>query len=360
MLKILDRYLLKELIDPFLFGLLSFTLILGASMVLFELVRAVILQGMPLLTALLLFVYKLPSIMVYIFPMATLLAALLGFARLSGNSEIVAFKASGISLGRIMIPVIILGLLISITTLLFYEIVVPVSNRSAKELIAASATRYTPRLKENILVPEIEKGTLKRIFYARKLVGDIMQGVIVQEFVDGNLSQLINAKRASWKDRKWLFEDGIIYLLSEEGEYKHLIKFKEQQIAIKYSPADLSTGDLNPEEMNIAQLSKYINLKKKMGVDVTDLAIQLNMKISIPFASLVFVLLGAPLGIRPQRTGSGVGLGLSIIVIFLYYVFTFIGMALGELKSMTPFMAAWLPNIITSGLGVYLLKQKSQ
>ena len=83
MIKIVDRYIFRELIEPFLFGLGAFTAILSASMVLFELVRAVVLRGMPLLVALQVFVYRLPNIVVYIFPMATLLAALLAFSRLS-------------------------------------------------------------------------------------------------------------------------------------------------------------------------------------------------------------------------------------------------------------------------------------
>jgi len=78
--KTLDRYLLKELIDPFLFGLGAFTVIMASSTVLFELVRSVIIKGMPVMVAIQLFIFRLPEVMVYIFPMAMLLAALLGFS----------------------------------------------------------------------------------------------------------------------------------------------------------------------------------------------------------------------------------------------------------------------------------------
>ena len=87
MMKILDKYIFQELIDPFIFGLFSFSLILSASMIMFELVRAVVISGMPLFTALQIFIFRLPSVVVYIFPMATLLAALLGFSRLSKDSK---------------------------------------------------------------------------------------------------------------------------------------------------------------------------------------------------------------------------------------------------------------------------------
>jgi lipopolysaccharide export system permease protein len=359
LIKIIDRYIFRELIEPFLFGLGAFTAILSASMILFELVRAVILKGMPLAVALQIFVYRLPSIVVYIFPMATLLAALLAFARLSNDSEVIAFRASGISLYRLIVPVLFLGLLVSFVNLGFSEVVVPESNKAAKNLLIETTAKRQPKMQKNVFVPELERGTLKRIFYAETLKGDTMHDVIVQEFTEGKLSQIITAREAQWNKEKdlWIFKGGTIYLIAESGEYKHLIKFEEQSVAIKYSPADFYIGDRNPDEMTIAELREFIGLKEKMGVDVTDFKIQLNMKMSIPFASLVFALLGAPLGLSPRRASSSIGLGLSIIVIFVYYILTFISMAIGELKVFPPGVSAWLPNVITGGIGWHILSK---
>jgi lipopolysaccharide export system permease protein len=359
MIKILDRYIFKELIEPFLFGLGAFTSILSASMILFELVRAVILKGMPFTVAMQVFVYRLPGIIIYIFPMATLLAALLAFSRLSSDSEIVAFRASGISLYRLMVAVLFFGLLVSFANLLFSEIVVPESNKAAKNLLLETAVERKPKLQRNVFVPEMEGGELKRIFYADTLEGDTMKDVIVQEFSKGKLTQIVTAQKATWNKQKnqWIFQSGTIYLIAETGEYKHLIKFKEQSVAIKYTPADFYVGDKKPEEMTINELRGFISLKEKMGVDVTDFKIQLNLKMSIPFASLVFALLGAPLGITRRRASSSIGLGLSILVIFMYYILTFISMAIGELKIIAPVLSAWLPNIITGGVGWYILSK---
>ncbi|MBI5078851.1 LptF/LptG family permease, partial [Candidatus Saganbacteria bacterium] len=313
--KTIDRYIFKELLEPFLFGLGAFTAILASSMILFELVRAVVLHGMPLTAALQIFIYRLPGIVVYIFPMATLLAALLAFSRLSHDSEIIAFKASGISLFRLVVPALALGLIASVANLTFSEIVVPESNKAAKNLLLETSARRQPRLQKNVFVPELEQGALVRIFYAETMKGQTMRGVIVQEFTRGKLSQIINAEEAAWERQKnqWLFKNGTIYLIAETGEYKHLIKFKEQYVTIKYTPADFYVGDRNPDEMSIQQLRAFISLKEKMGVDVVDFNIQLNMKMAIPFASLVFALLGVPLGISPRRTSGSLGLGLSII-----------------------------------------------
>jgi lipopolysaccharide export system permease protein len=361
MFKTLDRYIFRELLEPFLFGLGAFTAILSASMILFELVRAVVLRGMPLLVALQIFIYRLPGVVVYIFPMAMLLGALLAFSRLSHDSEVIAFRAAGISLFRIIIPVMVLGVMVSLLNLLFSEIVVPEANRAAKNLLIETSLESQPKLQKNVFVPELEHNVLKRIFYAETMQGSSLKGVIVQEFADGRLSQIITAREGFWQSAKnqWLFKNGIIYLIADTGEYKHLIKFDEQFISIKYTPADFYIGDTSPDDMNMQELKEFINLKQKMGVDVTDFNIQYNMKLAIPFASLVFALLGAPLGLSPRRASGSIGLGLSIIVIFFYYIVTFISMAIGELKLFTPGLAAWTPNLITAGVGWYILKRAS-
>lgn len=360
MIKIIDRYIVKELMDPFIFGVASFTLILSASMVLFELVRAVILMGMPFHIAAQLFLFRLPSVMVYIFPMAMLLASILSFARLSSDREIIAFRAGGVSLYRLMVPVLLTGIMISFLTLGFYEIVVPEANRASASLLLQTRIDRSPRIQENVFMPELEQGTLKRIFYARKMKGNVMEGVIIQEFNNGQLSQLINARTAEWKNDKWVFRNGITYILSDSGEYKHLLKFDEQYITIKFTPADLYMGDKKPEEMNFSSLRSFIDLKKKMGSNVTDLQIQLNMKLSIPFACFVFALLGAPLGLNPTRKSSSIGLGISVIIIFIYYVLMFAGMAAGEMELISPFLSAWLPNVITAGIGGWILYKAGQ
>ena len=114
------------------------------------------------------------------------------------------------------------------------------------------------------------------MFFAGSLKGDTMEQVVVQEFTDGKLTQMINAKEAKWEKTTstWLFTDGIIYLLSDTGEYKHLIKFKEQHMTIKYTPEDFYMGERKPEEMNMMEMKKYIALQKKMGADTLDLQIQ--------------------------------------------------------------------------------------
>ncbi len=354
-MKIIDRYVLKELGEPFMFGLTSFTLILSASMVLFELVRAIVQAGMPVTIAAQLFLFRLPSVMVYIFPMAMLLAAILSFGRFSSDREVIAFRAGGVSLYRLMVPVMGLGLAVSLLTMGFYEVVVPQATAASQALLIQAKIEHAPKMQNNVFMPEIENGMLKRIFYANRLEGSLMDGVIIQEFSNGQLSQIVQAKTASWQKDKWVFNNGTNYFLGATGEYKHTIKFDQQVIAIKFTPADFYVGEKKPEELNYGSLKEYIALRKKTGADTKDYEIQLNMKLALPFACFVFALLGAPLGLNPTRKSSSIGLGISVIIIFVYYVLMFIGMASGMTGLLEPVWAAWMPNIVTALIGAYIL-----
>jgi len=273
----------------------------------------------------------------------------------------VAFKAGGISLYRIMVPVLAFGLAISLITLLFYEEVVPKANLAATNLMVETQARKSLKIQKNVLIPEVENDVLKRMYFAGSLKGDKMEDVVVEEFTEGKLSQIINAKEAAWdKDKNtWLFKNGIIYLIDESGDYKHLIRFKEQYMTIKYTPADFYMGERKPEEMNMAELKKFIKLKKKMGEDTAELLVQYYLKGAVPFSCLVFVLLGAPLGLSPQRSSSSIGLGLSVLIVFFYYLLLFICIVIGA-KLWHPMIAAWLPNLITGGIGAYILNKSAQ
>jgi len=362
--KIIDRYIFRELIDPFFFGLGAFTAIFSTSMILFDLVRHVIMRGLPLQVAVQLFLFKLPGVMVYIFPMATLLAALLAFSRLSGDSEIIAFRAAGISVHRLMISVIFLGIIVSLVTFFFYEIVVPEGEKAAQNILVEKTAKKKPLIQEKIFTP-IVQGGLKRMLFAEKIKDGVMEGVIVGEIQNGKLTQIISAKEAEWqKDKEtWLFKNGVIYPLSEAGEYKHLIRFDEEYISIKYSPQDFSLGDKSPEEMNIKELRDYIQREKELGVstpdEIRDHSIFLHRKIALPFACLVFAFLGAPLGLTPRRTGSGVGLGISLIIVILFIFISAFSTAIGILGWIPPALAAWLPNIVTGFIGYYILQRSA-
>jgi len=359
MFKIVDRYIYRELLYPFFFGVAAFTLILAGGGVLPGLVGEASRFGIPFDKVILLLLYKLPEMMVYTFPMAMLLATLLAFGRLSGDSEITALKAGAISFYRLIRPALLIGLLVSLITFTFNDFVVPLSSQKAKELKEITHNEKTGEARTNVNLTEYEKGYLKRITYAKTLSGHIMQEIAVSEFEQGQFRRVIFAKKAIWRqDGGWIFIDGILHQFAlDNPESVYVVTFKEEEINLDVKPAELAEDNKDPNTMNYRDLRRFIKLKQRTGTDVKELLLEINRKVSVPFASFLFVLLGAPLGLRPQRSSSAIGLGLSILVVFIYYLLTSIGIWLAMADVLSAFTGTWLPNLVTAGIAVYLLRK---
>lgn len=356
---LIDRYMIGEVLGPFLFGVASFTGILTATSVLFNLITLMVRFGIPLTTVLQVLALRMPEMAFYTFPMSMLLAALMSFGRLSGDSEIIALRASGVSLYRILAPVVFAALSVSVITIALNEFVVPQADWAAKNLLyEAQNKRKLPTARDNVFYEEMEDNQLKRFFYARHFDGDTMRGVLVQEFENNELSRIVKADSAAYEGDAWVFRNGMLYQMAENGEYRYVVKFARQVLPIKQSLLTLSRENRQPMEMNIGELSSHIKRLEgagHQGSEIRELAVQLHQKLSVPFASLVFALVGVPLGLRPNRSSSSLGLGLSILVIFIYYVTMFVFMALGQSGYLPPVLSAWLPNVLTALIGCLLI-----
>ncbi|MFC1517609.1 LptF/LptG family permease [Candidatus Margulisiibacteriota bacterium] len=362
--KILDRYLAAELFLPFLFGVLAFSAITAGGAIIPGLVGDATALHLPFGTAVSLFMVRMPKVIAYTFPMSTLLASLMAFGRLSSDSEITAFRAGGLNLFRLMIAPFFIGVLISLMTILFNEAIVPKAAFLEENMIIRykEMSKQIPALKENVNIPEYEGGYLKRLVYAKELDNNVMKDVSVSEYDEGKFARIIFAKEAIWQQGGgWIFEDGIIHQFAGDKRSAYVIKFKKEKINIKLKLRDLSKRTKDPDQMALFELRNFIEQQKRRGADVTEYLVKYNQKFSVPFACLVFVLLGAPMGIRPQRTSGGVGVGfaLSIVVVFGYYVLLSVGMWMGLIGVLTPFLAAWMPNIIITIFGIFSVLQKN-
>ncbi|WP_017326342.1 LptF/LptG family permease [Synechococcus sp. PCC 7336] len=369
----LEGYFLSEMVLPFLFGVVAFTSIGTAIGSLFELVRLVAEKGLPLSVAMQLYVLQSPRIIVLTFPMSTLLATLLAYGRLSGDSEVTALRSCGVSTYRLIVPALMLSLTATGGTFLFNEAIVPQANLRAETLLqTALENRDTLGTRnEDILYQEfgevaIERpdgslGTesaLQRLFYARRFDGETMFGITVLDFSQQDFNQVIVADEGVWQEREhaWLFSDGTTYIVDALGNYSNILKFESQQVFLPRTPLDLGFSR-SPEQMNIRQLKDHIQAQAQAGNfrKVRRLQVDLQLKYAIPFICLTFALVGAPLGMRSQRSSSALGLGLSILIIFGFYTLTFVSQALGQTGALTPVMAAWLPNIAVSAIGLSLI-----
>jgi lipopolysaccharide export system permease protein len=368
-LSIMDRYLVMQMLTPFLFGVGAFSSVILAIGSLFELIRLITDAGLSVWIALQIFGYQVPGFMVYSFPMSMLLATLLSYSRMSGDGETTALRSCGVSAYRLVLPALVLSLFVTGMTYVFNEVIVPAANWQSRSTLRAALKQENVQFKNQDIfyqqygeVPQ-EDGTTKqglvRSFYARSFDGKEMRGLTVLDFSQGQLQQILAADSAVWLPEQsvWKFSKGTTYLVGSDGNYRSILRFEEQNLRLPRAPLDLAQEQRSTEEMNIADIRRNIDLLKQSGnsKEIRKLEVRLEQKYALPFICVVFAIVGASLGMRPQRTGAAIGFGLSVLIIFGYYLLLFICGALGQVEFLSPIAAAWLPNLIGVTAGLIIL-----
>lgn len=351
---ILDRYILREVASSFFFGTVAFLAIFLVD-ILMELIDYIISKGIPAEKVVRLFLYSLPAVLVLVIPMALLFSVLIGLGRLSGDNEITAMKAGGIHFYRICASLLIAGTALSLFTVFVNEFVVPRANFLRREIYRSVVlTRPLPKVAENVFF----EGGKNRTFYVRRYDSErgVMKNVTVFESVYRKFPRIIDAREGEYEGTKWIFRDGKLRTFRDFGDEQQATDF-----AVMTIPTDASYGDgysddsRTPREMSFRDLKKRIATLAASGVDVKSLLMELWSKTSLPFASFIFVLIGAPLAVTPSRSGKSIGMGLSIIIIFGYYIIMSAGRALGEGGLLPPAVGAWLQNLIIGLVGLALI-----
>ncbi|MFM6191018.1 MAG: LptF/LptG family permease [Planktothrix sp.] len=372
---ILDRYLIQEIIPPFVFGVGLFSSVALTVGTVFDLVRQVAESGMAVSIAVQIFLLKMPEFIVLAFPMAMILSALMVYGRLSSDSELIALRSCGISLYRLLIPTLIFSFLITGLTFGFNEVIVPAANyRASITYEQALNEGQLPIQEDNIFYPEYDKieieGTdkkisrLVRLFYAEKFDRGQMLEVTILDRSQPDLTQIISSKSANWNfaQNTWDFFNGTIYIVNPDGSYRNIVRFDHKQIQLSRTPLDLASQKRGFDEMNIAQAQDYLKLMKLSGDQqrIVKTKVRIQQKYALPFSCVVFALLGVALGSRPQSTSRATSFGISVMVIFGYYLLSFVTGALGQKEILTPFFAAWLPTFLGIGIASFLLVRASK
>lgn len=360
-LRLLDRYVLTELLYPFIFGIAAFSSIFIASTMLFKITQYMTQYGASLATIGRLFLFSLPEIINYTFPMSMLLSALMAFGKLSGSSEIIAMKAGGISYYRIVAPVLVVGFLVSMFSVVWAEKVVPAAKVEYSHILNYEIKHNTkPTTQEHIIIKSFS-GDTQRITYANRFDEEQgkMTGITIEEFQKGRIARIQTAKEGYWEQGTWRIVNGNVYALNDEEGVQSTAQFKEQIIPLDMSPKQISWEQKEPDEMTIRELREHISILEKQHQPTAKQWCEIFMRISIPLASFFFAMIGAALGTQKQRTSSSIGLGISIIVIFIYYAVMTFTTGLGKGGVMPPLLACMLPNMLCLVIGVYLMRLKN-
>lgn len=360
-LKIIDKYILRSILEAFIFGVVIFASVMLASEAFLDVIRQISKFGIPLNIAFLIVALKLPGIIVYTLPMALLVSVILTYNRLNSNLEITALKSCGVSLYRILIPALIFGSSIALLTLFLNEIVVPKANYQARNIMLWAVTqRNLPKSSENFIYKQLSgKSKLERLFYIEKFKNNVMENVIVIDQSDPEATKIIKAKEALSKRESWKFSNGKVYTVSTDGDITNTSSF--QSITLD-DPVkiDLKRKDHRSKEMNFFELAEVIQKEKASGKEVSKtLVIKWYQKITMPLTCILVALVGVPLAISPPRSRFNRGLGFSVIIIFIFYLLRALSMSLGEINILSPVLAAWLPNVVILIVGLILLQKKN-
>ena len=351
-MRILDKYILKEFIGPFLFGVCAFTSVFVGTGTLYRIANLINQYGASMWAAFRILVLALPSIIVITFPMSVLLGSLMAFGRMSAASEIIVMRSGGQNFPRLAMPIFITALCISLGTTAFNEFVVPKANNAYNRIINEEVKAGAqPTTQDHIILKNVKGSDISSLMYARQYDGQEkrLKDLTVQEFVNDVLTRVEKADYAEWDGDKWIMHKGT-----------RTMTFNHQTLPISQKPNKMAESQKKPDELTIRELKEQIKVLDNNSVDTNKMKVELFNRFSMPLASLVCALVGAPLGLQKQRGSSSIGFGISVIVIFIYYSIMTISNALGNGGRIPPYVAAFLPDVITGIAGIWLIYKKSR
>ncbi|BCR05469.1 LPS export ABC transporter permease LptF [Desulfuromonas versatilis] len=357
------RYIAREVTVPAILGLLIFTFVLLMGRIL-KLVEMVINKGVPFADIALLFACLLPAFLVITIPLAFLLGVLLGFGRLSGDSEIIAMKSSGISLYQMMRPVLAIAFAASLATGALTLFVEPVGNAAFRsQVFQIASSRASVGLLPQVFNDEFDG----LVIYAQTIDdrSSTMGGVFISDERVGSSPSVILAQRGRIiSDSQALtltmrLENGAVHRQPKSGgqDAYQVIEFNTYDVNLNMGQElEPTERPKKPKELTLGELNQSI-----AKIDDPDqrrtLQVELQKRLVLPFAPIIFALVGVPLGIQTQRSGRGGGFAMGLVVFLGYYVMFSFAETLADEGGLPPAVTMWLPNLLFLTGGLYLLRQ---
>lgn len=362
----LHRYVFLQILAPFAAGLALFTFILLIARIM-KLVEMVVNRGVPALEILRVFSYILPAFLEVTVPMALLLACLLACGRLSADSEITAMKAAGLSLYQIAAPIAAFAGLVFVLSLFLSLYARPWGNSALKTAIFDLArTRATVGLKEHVFNDEF-KGL---VIYVEKIEppGSNLRRILISDRRQAGEENTVVAKRGvlvTHEDTRSVnlrLFDGVIFTNRDSEQGYHKTDFNTYDVNLNLSEAlgQMETREREPSEMPLRELLGAVSAERARGEPGREERVELARRFSIPFAALVFAVIGVPLGLQPVRAVRSRGLAVSLVVILSYYLMLSAAETLATQGKAPIALAMWTPNIVLASIGTVLFFRQAQ
>ncbi|MGB9613729.1 MAG: LptF/LptG family permease [Candidatus Margulisiibacteriota bacterium] len=351
-MKIIDRYLLFEMLGPFLVGVFGFILVLAVDL-LFTMADLIINKGVPVWAVLKLLLYKMPSLLVMTFPVSTIFGVAMTLGRLCEDNEMTALRTSGITLFRIAAPLLIAGAMVSILSFITNEKIVPYANYVSNNLIRQVIYKQPlPEVKENVFF----KDAYNRYYYTRRvnMKNKTMENVVVYEVANEKFPRIILAQFATFSGKTWDLKQGMIYKYDDKGYLAYQASFSEMRLNVAEDILTF-TEQKTYQDMDRKELSQMIKMMEKGGASTQALLTELYLRYSIPLTCFVFALVGIPFSLSAPRSGRTWGLLVTIVFMFTFYVFASVFRSLGKGGVLPPEVAAFTPQVFFMVIGLILL-----
>lgn len=367
MFNVLDRYLLKTFIRASFVALLVFLLIYLIVDVV-EHLDDYIDNGAKLSTVVRYYIYFFPFIITQTTPVAVLLGAMFSISLMARRNEILALNSSGVSLYRIAQPLLLGGLLISVSMFVFADRIVPEANKKKLEIKYGEMEKNSSYGSEQVN-KLIYLGSGGRIFRfgGYNPAGSIAQNVRIHTITDNRLVEQLDCAKLVWNDTVWIAIDGRIrrFERSDSAEaVEELTEFDTLRLStISETPERFEKSEIIRKgsekdfgfDMSIDELRRTIQFRRMAAVQTTREEVFFNLKYSLPLASFIIVLLAVPLASDPRRGSIAVGFAFSAGITFLYILLFETGHRLGSEGSIPPVLAAWGVNGLFLLVGIVLM-----
>jgi len=358
-MKILRNYVLQEFLGP-LFGsllVLTFVMVLGN---LVKIADLVINKGVDIWSVIKLFLYMMPALLTYTLPIAVLIAVLLSLGRLSGDNEIVTMRASGINLIHIVLPLMIIGTILSLTLVIFNDKIVPYAHfAQRKTLVEVGTKNPAAALEPGIFINSFDK----YILFIYAIDGNKLNNIRIYEPQgEEKPTRLIIARKGEFIP---VPESNLIKLKLMDGTadepdpndpntfYK--LNFKTYFMTLNLGSVQKKENVLKkPKDMTIHELQREITKLRLQKIDPTPLTTEIHKKITLAFSCLVFILLGMPMAVITRRREKSINFGIAFLIVGVYYLLLLGTEAVSRQGYLDPQFALWIPNVIFGLIGAIL------
>ncbi len=352
----IQRYISIEYLKIFILSLCSLVIIY-IIILFFQKVDLFIKKQAPLYMMIEYLLFKSPEVIFqWTLPYAVLLATLLTLGNLSVHNEIVAMKAGGISLYRIISPLILISILISFFSFFGNEYLLPYTNQKTHYILEVKVRKEQPSgFFKNF---KIWYRSENRIFNIQLIDTErnVLKGVTLYE-VDNQfrLIKRLDAREAKWLDGKWYFLNGSVRNFKDDGSIQMNL-FNEIELKIPESWENFKTIERRSKEMSYSELKKYIQKIQSAGYDATRYLVDLYTKYSFPLLNIIMVLIGIPFSFKTSRSkGIALNIGISVIIGFLYGIIFYIFVSFGKSGILSPVLSSWIPTILFGLSGIFAL-----